>query len=279
MALKGHTFKKAVVRAPYMCDFKCEQDVRCQSFNYVIQENVCELNNVTKEEKPEHFVRDPERFYIKRLSTAPRKDYAFQFLSDESYDFVQIGDLPDLTQFTVCLWMQSYNNTAGRPCVFSYAIPHMHNELLMFAKTSNTVIIINAESRKIPSSASDTKWHHICLTWENTEGLWKLYQDGEEKKQDKGFKTGHVIRSGGYLVLAQDQDKMGGRFQPNNVFRGLIGNVNVWDHVLSPSVINEMSKSCLAGEGNVYKWSDFLTGIKGNTRLVSPSPCKPLSGQ
>ncbi len=73
MALKGHTFKKSVVRAPYMCDFKCEQDVRCQSFNYVIRENVCELNNGTREEKPEHFVRDPERFYIKRLSTVPRK--------------------------------------------------------------------------------------------------------------------------------------------------------------------------------------------------------------
>ena len=73
MALKGHTFKKSVVKAPYVCDFKCEQDVRCQSFNYVIQDNVCELNNQTKEEKPQYFVRDPERFYIKRLSTVPRK--------------------------------------------------------------------------------------------------------------------------------------------------------------------------------------------------------------
>ena len=73
MALKGHTFKKSVVKAPYVCDFKCEQHVRCQSYNYVIQDNVCELNSQTKEEKPEYFVRDPERFYIKRLSTVPRK--------------------------------------------------------------------------------------------------------------------------------------------------------------------------------------------------------------
>ena len=71
MALKGHTFKTSVVKAPYVCDFKCEQDVRCQSFNYVIQDNVCELNNRTKEEKPEYFVRDAERFYIKRLNRNP----------------------------------------------------------------------------------------------------------------------------------------------------------------------------------------------------------------
>ena len=72
MALKDHTFKKIVVKAAYICDFKCEQDVRCQSFNYVIQENICELNNRTKQEKPEYFVRDPERFYIKRLSRKGR---------------------------------------------------------------------------------------------------------------------------------------------------------------------------------------------------------------
>ena len=68
MALMGHTFKTIVVKAAYICDFKCEQDVRCQSFNYVIQQNICEMNNRTKEEKPKYFVRDPERFYVKRLS-------------------------------------------------------------------------------------------------------------------------------------------------------------------------------------------------------------------
>ena len=72
MALKGHTFKRVVVKAVYICDFKCEQDVRCQSFNYVTQDSICELNNRTKEEKPEYFVRDPERFYLKLLSRKGR---------------------------------------------------------------------------------------------------------------------------------------------------------------------------------------------------------------
>lgn len=67
MALKGHTFKTSVVKALHLCDFKCDQDDRCRSFNYVIQKNVCELNNRTKDEEPEHFVRDKERFYIIRL--------------------------------------------------------------------------------------------------------------------------------------------------------------------------------------------------------------------
>lgn len=65
VALKGHTFKTFVVTPPYLCYFKCDQYPRCRSFNYVIQEKVCELNNRTKEETSEYFVRDPERFYTK----------------------------------------------------------------------------------------------------------------------------------------------------------------------------------------------------------------------
>ena len=105
-------------------------------------------------------------------------------------------------------------------------------------------------------------------------GSWKLYIDGDVIAQDGGLKAGHVIRSGGSLMLAQDQDKLGGGFENRNVFRGMIANVNVWDHVLPPATINDMSQSCLSGEGNVYKWSDFLPGRKGNTSLVFPSPCE-----
>ena len=78
-----------------------------------------------------------------------------------------------------------------------------------------------------------------------------------------------MIKSGGSLTLA----KMDGR----NDFDGMLTNVNVWDHVLSLAEIEKMSKSCLSGEGNVYKWSDFIHGLKGETGVVIPSPCKPMA--
>ena len=59
----------------------------------------------------------------------------------------------------------------------------------------------------------------------------------------------------------------------------MMTNVNVWDHVLSIAQIEKMSKSCLSGEGNVYKWSDFIHGREGKVRVVVPSPCKPLSAK
>ena len=77
--------------------------------------------------------------------------------------------------------------------------------------------------------------------------------------------------------MGQDQDSVGGRFESYQTFIGMLTNVNVWDHVLPIAQIEKMSKSCLSGEGNVYKWSDFIHGRQGKVDLVVPSPCKPLS--
>ena len=44
--------------------------------------------------------------------------------------------------------------------------------------------------RRTSVSANDGKWHHICATWENTAGSWKLYKDGKVGAAGKGFQTG-----------------------------------------------------------------------------------------
>lgn len=85
-----------------------------------------------------------------------------------------------------------------------------------------------------------------------------------------------MIRSGGSLTLAQDQDSLGGTFEKRQCFVGMLTNVNVWNYVLSRTQIKRMSKVCLPGrKGNVYKWSDFIHGREGKARVVMPSPCKP----
>ena len=68
MALKGFVFKKMSVTAPHECDIRCERDTICQSYNYAREENLCELNNRTKEARPENFRSDPARSYIRRLN-------------------------------------------------------------------------------------------------------------------------------------------------------------------------------------------------------------------
>lgn len=123
-------------------------------------------------------------------------------------------------------------------------------------------------------SANDGEWHHICVSWENTAGSLDFYIDSVLSANVTNFKKGHMIRSGGSLVLGQEQDSLGGSFTSAQSFQGLLTNLNVWDLALCPDTIARISKGCLYEEpGSVYKWSYFKYGVRGQSRLVVPSPC------
>ena len=65
MMLQRHIFKQ-MTEPSYVCLKECRLDLRCQSFNYVISKEMCELNNRTKEARPEDFVPDHDRYYFRR---------------------------------------------------------------------------------------------------------------------------------------------------------------------------------------------------------------------
>ena len=66
MMLMRHNFKTMKTSSAMECLHACRDDVRCQSLNYVIGEDSCELNDRTNKAKPEHFVPDSFRYYLTR---------------------------------------------------------------------------------------------------------------------------------------------------------------------------------------------------------------------
>ena len=64
--LRGHVYDTLLAELPFTCIFKCREDNRCQSFNWVISLLTCEFNNRTKEARPEDFIPNPERSYYPR---------------------------------------------------------------------------------------------------------------------------------------------------------------------------------------------------------------------
>ncbi|CAH3141590.1 unnamed protein product [Pocillopora meandrina] len=68
MALKRSVFRRWSVAAPHLCDVKCGQEIACQSYNYNRKYQICELNNRTKEARPENLLSAPSWFYIRRLN-------------------------------------------------------------------------------------------------------------------------------------------------------------------------------------------------------------------
>ena len=73
MALKRSVFKRWSVAAPHLCDVKCGKEITCQSYNYNRKYQICELNNRTKEARPENFLSAPAWFYIRRLNGRGKK--------------------------------------------------------------------------------------------------------------------------------------------------------------------------------------------------------------
>ena len=103
-----------------------------------------------------------------------------------------------------------------------------------------------------------------------------------EGKDDNDFKVSlnspvifnmirNMIRPGGALVLGQEQDSVGGRFDARQSFIGELTDVNIWDHVIIEQEIKRMSKSCLTGVGNLFQWPDFKAHIKGSVKILEPS--------
>ena len=66
MMLRGHTFKRFNASISFECNQACKSDFRCHTFHFVIEKNVCELNNRTKEARPEDFIPDWHRYYFRR---------------------------------------------------------------------------------------------------------------------------------------------------------------------------------------------------------------------
>ena len=137
-----------------------------------------------------------------------------------------------------------------------------------------SVILCFLLLRRSGISANDGFWHHICASWENRAGSWKIYKDGVSQAGGSGLKTGHVINTNGILVIGQEQDSFGGGFVTSQSYIGELTDLNMWNRVLTANEIVKLSKSCHGGMGNVKKWSDFKVGLRGDVRVISPSACE-----
>ena len=111
----------------------------------------------------------------------------------------------------------------------------------------------------------------MCLTWENTQGVAKLYKDGQFTGQVTNNATENfTLTAGGFLVLGQDQDSIGGGFIRKQTLHGRLASVNMWDKVLSESDIAAQNTNCSVPYGSVLNWSVFKNLTHGNVTVEEP---------
>jgi len=246
--------------------------------NVAIEGNQCDLCAANKQLLQEVNGLKKELETIKnRISTTqpglPTSSYDLYFTNRGTSDYVIHHGLQITNAFTICFRVRTTDKTGDDQAVVSYSLSGNYNEVLI-NKMSNIQILVNENVIRTGVSVNDGDWHQICTSWENKVGSWKTYKDGALQSSGSGLKRGYVIKTNGILIVGQEQDSFGGRFDASQSYIGELTDLNIWNRVLSASEISKLSKLCHGGRGNVKKWSDFKVGIRGNVRVVSPSACE-----
>jgi CUB/sushi domain-containing protein len=134
-----------------------------------------------------------------------------------------------------------------------------------------TLFIFNSTGLPV----ADGQLHHLCVTWESSSGDFKVYRDGALVKTLVHVETGMQIKGDGIWVIGQDQDSLGGGFQAQNSFKGILTEVNIWNRILGSDEITNFANDCGSlVQGNYKAYSDF--NITSATELIKPSCC-PLA--
>ncbi len=143
------------------------------------------------------------------------------------------------TEISVEFWMKSSDtNRDGTP--ISYASSNSDNDFLIYNYKSFSIYRAR-NYRNTGVSANDGKWHHIVVTWRSSDGAVKLYKDGVNVYSNT-LAAGTSITPGGSLVIAHEQDSVGGSFAAYQAFNGTMDEVVIYNRTLSSSEVLEHYK-------------------------------------
>ncbi|XP_010218408.1 PREDICTED: neuronal pentraxin receptor [Tinamus guttatus] len=182
--------------------------------------------------------------------------------------------LPELYAFTICMWLKS-KASGGLGTPFSYSVPGQANEIVLLEWGTNPLeLLINDKVAQLPLSLKDKAWHHICVAWTTRDGKWAAYQDGTQRGASENLASWHAIKPQGVIILGQEQDTLGGRFDATQAFVGEIAQFGIWDHMLAPADIQAMANCTSRLQGNVIQWDDQAVEVFGGAGKASFTACE-----
>ncbi|XP_036408298.1 neuronal pentraxin-2-like [Megalops cyprinoides] len=180
--------------------------------------------------------------------------------------------IPEMYALTACLWLRAKEGGIGTP--FSYSVPGQPNELVLLQGVHNPVeLLINDKVVQLPLTLPPGSWQHVCVTWALRDGVWQAYQGGKLKGEGEGLAAWHPIRAGGVLILGQEQDTLGGRFDASQALVGELSQFNLWDRVLTPTEISSLADCSEVTLGNVAPWTDRDIDVFGGATKEPLEPC------
>jgi len=136
------------------------------------------------------------------------------------------------TAISAEFWVKSSStSTLGTP--LSYASSTADNEFLIY-DYNRVQVYLGGPSVDTGIAINDGKWNHIVVTWQSSTGSLVMYKNGVAVYSTT-HQTGYTIKSGGSLILAQEQDGVGGVLDSGQSLIGSMDEVAIYNYVLSPT--------------------------------------------
>ncbi|XP_021054919.1 mucosal pentraxin [Mus pahari] len=183
---------------------------------------------------------------------------AFIFPQESSTAYVSL--IPkvrkSLQSFTLCL--KAFTDLSRPYSIFSYNTRTKDNEILLFVEKRGEYMFYVGNSGvifKAPTNLPDPV--HICVSWESGSGIAEFWLNGKPVGR-KGLKKGYTVGGDAKIIIGQEQDSYGGKFDVKQSFVGEIWDVSLWNHVVP---LEKVSDSC--NSGNLINWHALIYEDKG----------------
>ncbi|CAH6789527.1 mucosal pentraxin [Phodopus roborovskii] len=152
-----------------------------------------------------------------------------------------------LQSFTLCL--KAFTDLTRPYSLFSYSTKTKDNEILLFVqKAGEYEFHVGNSAVTFKAPLNPYAPFHVCVSWESASGITELWLDGKPMGR-KGLKKGYSVSAEAKIIIGQEQDSFGGRFDVKQSFVGEIWQVSLWDHVIP---LKEMDDRCYSG--NLINW-------------------------
>lgn len=205
------------------------------------------------------------------------------FASAGVTDYISFNpEFSELSGLTVCAWQQKSYTDSNRYW-FSYAVPGSDNEIILGEYGPGVYTFYLAASHFEATVENGLgKWVHVCAAWDSESGVSTISVNGEAKATQENFKKGVKVRAGGNLVIGQEQDTVGGRFDANQAYVGKLYNINIWDYALNSTEVAYLYETGFCGYGTtevepIVSYADLLEQERaGGLNELVEGPCIDL---
>ncbi|XP_032089973.1 C-reactive protein-like [Thamnophis elegans] len=191
--------------------------------------------------------------------------FLFPKRSARSYVLLNPSQNKEMERLTICL--SFYSEMTQDFSLFSAASRDHHNEILLFKVPNGYEVILGdqAVTFKVSEKRSGGQAEDLCLAWDSSTGVVQLWLNRIPLPR-KVAAQGYRIKKDLIIMLGQDQDSYGGSLDPNQAFEGELGEVYLWDTLLSADQIRSFQRR----ENSIplLDWLDLSYKIHGDVMAV-----------